>query len=60
MFEFNRYDCFGNEYVCLFKDGTHRVFLVEGNDIFEEFVGTYAECVDFVENTLLAARSMMI
>ena len=59
MFEFNRFDCYGNEYVCLFKDGTHHVFLVEGDERFEEFTGTYEECVGFVENTLLAARESM-
>lgn len=60
MFEFNQYDCFGNEYVCLFKGGTHRVFLVDGDESFEElFAGTYEDCVDFVDNTLLAARVMM-
>ena len=59
MFEFNQFDCYGNEYVCLYKDGTHHVYLVFGDERSEEFTGNYEECVEFVENTLLAARESM-
>lgn len=59
MFEFNRYDCYGNEFVCSYKDGTHHVYLVDGDDVSEEFTGTYEECVEFVENSLLAASESM-
>lgn len=59
MFEFNQYDCYGNEYICLFNDGTHHVYLVFDDERSEEFTGTYEECVEFVENTLLAARESM-
>lgn len=59
MFEFKRFDCYGNEFVCIYKEGTHHVYLVEGDELFEEFTGNYEECTEFVENTLLAARESM-
>lgn len=59
MFMFNAWDCYGNEYVCLFKDGAHRVYLIDGEESYEVFVGSYGECSEFVDLTLLVARESL-
>lgn len=59
MFEFNAYDCYGNEYVCVYENGTHRVYLIEGDESYEQFEGNYSDCRNFIELTLLAARESM-
>lgn len=56
VFMFNAWDVFGNQYTCLYKDGTNRVYLVEGEEAIEVFSGTYAQCADFVDETLLVAK----
>ena len=56
VFVFNAWDVFGNQYTCLYKDGTHRVYLVEGEEMTELCTGTYAQCADFVDETLLVAK----
>lgn len=61
MFMFNRYDCTGTEYVCLFKNGTHHVIEVDGyddNDV-EVFTGHYDECAKFVDTALAEAEERM-
>ena len=57
-FCFNRYDCYGNEYVCIFKDGTYRVLLCEHiwGDGDEVFTGSLSQCYKFVEDELIAAQ----
>lgn len=59
MFEFNAWDCYNNEYVCFYRNGTHHVILVEGDENIEVFAGSYEACRTFVDNTLLAAQQSM-
>ena len=56
IFEFNKYDCYGNEYICYYENGTNCVYLIEGEEKHLVFEGNYEKCVNFVNNTLLAAQ----
>lgn len=59
IFEFNAYDCYGNEYICFFENGTNTVYLIDGEERIEVFTGNYKKCRNFVDNTLLAAQQSM-
>lgn len=64
MFEFNKYDCFGTEFVCTYENGTHHVYVtrecgIENKEPIEVFTGPYEECVGYVYRNLIEAEEIM-
>lgn len=56
MFEFNKYDCFGTEFICTYENGTHHVFVTGNDDAIEVFTGPYEECVAYVARNLIESE----